>query len=242
MQKLLDYLRKNEYENVYIIRGLIHGIKDFHYEIIRNEYNCIDGIVAIWEDEKGAALRGNTLECSKWFDRLYGEYSLYELEESFVQEKLKASDGKASKVSIAYNLIMVYKPQRRLLEAGYIDYIAIDKVEWYKIAKKFKEKYNKEFIEFEPDNMEWLCVYREEEVIATICIEKVDRDLAMLSSFYVVPELRQQSIGTSLLRAVLRDYGDRRLMLFVDQDNTKARGLYERLGFKVYKRVVNIEI
>jgi ribosomal protein S18 acetylase RimI-like enzyme len=242
LQELLDYLKSDEYTNVYILRGLYHGVKDFYYETIRDRDNRIDGIVAIWEGEKGATLRGSMTLCGKWLDQLYGQYNLYELEESFVQEKLKVLGGKEFKGYISYNLIMVYTPESQFLGNGYMEYKRIDKIAWCEMTKTFKEKYNKEFIEFEPDNMEWLCVYKEEEIIATICIEEVDEDLAMISSFYVVPDLRQQGIGTSLLGAVFKDYGDRKLMLFVDQENIGARKLYERLGFKVYKRVVNIEV
>lgn len=242
MQEILDYLKKNEYENVYIIRGLRHEIKNFRYEITRDKNNDINGIAAIWEAEKGATLRGNTELCSRWFDQLYGQYNLYELEESFVEEKLRTFNGKVPKGSITYNLIMVYTPEKRLVKEGDIGYKSIDKMEWYEMAKTFKKRYNKEFIEFEPDNMEWLCVYKEEEIIATICIEKADQELAMISSFYVVPDFRQQGIGTRLLAAILQDYGDWRFMLFVDPDNTKARKLYEKMGFEVHKMVLNIEV
>ncbi|MBB6217187.1 ribosomal protein S18 acetylase RimI-like enzyme [Anaerosolibacter carboniphilus] len=242
MQGMLDYLKKNEYENVYMIRGMVHSIRDFRYEISYDENHHIDGIVAIWETEKGATLRGNSVFCSKWFDRLYGEYNLYELEVAFAEEKLIEFDSKIPKGSVTYNLIMVYTSENQPINEGFIEYRRIDKMEWYEMARRFKERYDKEFIEFEPDNMEWLCVYKEGEVIATICIEKVDPNLAMISSFYVIPGLRQQGIGTGLLNSVLRDFGDHKLMLFVDSENTGAMKLYEKLGFKAYKKVINIEI
>lgn len=242
LQEILDYLRKDEYENVYIIRGLTHNIKDFRYEISRDKHHHIDGIVAVWEEEKGATLRGNTVLCSQWFNQLYGQYNLYELEESFAEEKLKEFGKRIPKEWLTYNLIMVYTSINQSINEGFIDYQTVNKTEWSKMVELLKERYGKEFIMFEPSNMEWLCVYDEGEVIATICIEKADQDLAMISSFYVIPSMRQQGIGTRLLRTVHQDYGDRRLMLFVNEENKQAVRLYERMGFKVYKRVVNIEI
>jgi ribosomal protein S18 acetylase RimI-like enzyme len=242
LQEILDYLKKNEYENVYIIRGLLYNIGDFRYEIIYDENNRINGMIAIWEEEKGAILRGSKALCNKWFNKLYGQYNFYELEEYFAEEKLTEFHEEIPKDSVTYNLIMAYSPEKQCIHEGFIEYKKIDKAEWYKMTKIFKERYGKDFIEFEPNNMEWLCVYQEEEAIATICLEKVDKDLVVISSFYVIPNMRERGVGTKLLKSVLRDYGDRRLMLFVHSENIKAMKLYEKLGFKDYKRVVNIEI
>lgn len=57
-----------------------------------------------------------------------------------------------------------------------------------------------------------------------------------IDELYVVPELRSRGYGSSLFdaieRAVIWPERPVAMALVVNQDNTRARGLYERLGFK----------
>jgi GNAT superfamily N-acetyltransferase len=61
-----------------------------------------------------------------------------------------------------------------------------------------------------------------------------DGPLAQLEELYVVPDLRDQGIGTALLTAALdlcRDRSAGELHINVDEDDTDTRRFYERHGF-----------
>jgi len=61
-----------------------------------------------------------------------------------------------------------------------------------------------------------------------------DGPLAQLEELYVVPDLRDQGIGTALLQAALdlcRSRSGGELHINVDEDDTDTRRFYERHGF-----------
>ena len=65
-------------------------------------------------------------------------------------------------------------------------------------------------------------------------------DSYYLSSMAINPEFRGQGIGTSLLNSIeksAREKGFASLSLLVEEDNKKARKLYERQGFNAGKEV-----
>lgn len=65
-----------------------------------------------------------------------------------------------------------------------------------------------------------------------------DGPVAQLEEFYVIPELRDQGIGTrllSLIRQIAAEYGSPEMHINVDEVDADTRRFYERYGF------VNIE-
>lgn len=62
-----------------------------------------------------------------------------------------------------------------------------------------------------------------------------DGPLAQLEELYVVPDLRDQGIGTALVQAALdlcRSRNGGELHINVDEDDTDTRRFYERHGFR----------
>ncbi|MGA1263997.1 MAG: GNAT family N-acetyltransferase [Prochlorothrix sp.] len=62
---------------------------------------------------------------------------------------------------------------------------------------------------------------------------------ALIDELYLPPALRGQGLGTQILQRVIQvcqEQGMRMLELEVRPDNPKARGLYERLGFRKHSR------
>ena len=62
---------------------------------------------------------------------------------------------------------------------------------------------------------------------------------ALIDELYLPPALRGQGLGTQILQRVIQvcqEQGIRMLELEVRPDNPKARGLYERLGFRKHSR------
>lgn len=236
MNNVLAYLSKNEYENAYIIRGIVNKISDFRYEIEYNDANEILGLIAFWEDDHAVTLRGNKEFYEKWFSLLVKKYDFYDLDETFINIGI----GDCS----SYYLTMVYEHKKTYghnASYEYIEYKKIDKNEWNRISNMYKDIYNKEFTSFYEQNMEWLCVYYKGNAIANLCLEKVYGNLLIISNLYVIPNMRRQGIGRRLLASIIQDYVDYRFMLFVSNENIGAITLYEKLGFNIHGQVANID-
>jgi ribosomal protein S18 acetylase RimI-like enzyme len=68
---------------------------------------------------------------------------------------------------------------------------------------------------------------------------EVSREAGTLWQLAVLPALQSCGLGTLLVRAAeqrIRDRGLRRAELAVEEDNPRARALYERLGYVAYGR------
>ncbi|GAA5063191.1 GNAT family N-acetyltransferase [Streptomyces similanensis] len=68
---------------------------------------------------------------------------------------------------------------------------------------------------------------------------QVTRETGTLWQLAVLPALQSCGLGTLLVRAAerrIRDRGLRRAELAVEEDNTRARALYERLGYVAHGR------
>ena len=56
----------------------------------------------------------------------------------------------------------------------------------------------------------------------------------VLEMLFITPEVRGQGLGKQLIRYGIENYGVDRLA--VNEQNPQAKGFYEHMGFKVYKR------
>ena len=56
----------------------------------------------------------------------------------------------------------------------------------------------------------------------------------VLEMLFITPEERGQGLGKELIRYGIENYGVERLA--VNEQNPQAKGFYEHMGFKVYKR------
>ena len=56
----------------------------------------------------------------------------------------------------------------------------------------------------------------------------------VLEMLFIAPEERGQGLGKQLIRCGIENYGVERLA--VNEQNPQAKGFYEHMGFKVYKR------
>ena len=55
-----------------------------------------------------------------------------------------------------------------------------------------------------------------------------------LEMLFIAPEERGKGLGKNLIRYGIENYGVERLT--VNEQNPQARGFYEHMGFRVYKR------
>ncbi len=62
---------------------------------------------------------------------------------------------------------------------------------------------------------------------------------AVLEMLFITPEYRGKGLGKDLLSFGIKKYGVKRLT--VNEQNPQAKGFYEHLGFRIYKRTDNDE-
>jgi ribosomal protein S18 acetylase RimI-like enzyme len=240
MRTVLDYLYKDESINGYIIRALLNDMPHFHCEIEVDGNNVI-GLLAVWESEKIATLRGELLFCRKWFEKLYGEYNFYDLENRFSKYILQ-NHKINNEYFISDYLFLEYINNKKVKDEVKNIYSKINKNDWLKIRDIYKKKYNIDFTEFEERNMEWLVVYEKGYPISNICLEKVSKKFFVLSNFYTAPDRQNKGVGTNLLRDVLNSFENTKFGLFVNSQNTHALNIYRKLGFNIKAKLVNFEL
>lgn len=62
----------------------------------------------------------------------------------------------------------------------------------------------------------------------------------VLEMLFITPEERGRGLGKQLIRCGIENYGVERLA--VNEQNPQAKGFYEHMGFKVYKRTETDEL
>ena len=102
------------------------------------------------------------------------------------------------------------------------DYVKIHDSEGYWNGEKVLENIS--------DFDVFLCV-RDNKLVGYIDLSK-GIDLVEIMDIWILPEYRNQGIGTLLLRKAISFVGSKRLILTVDVDNNPANYLYEKIGFK----------
>src|SRR3989344_1069741 len=78
-----------------------------------------------------------------------------------------------------------------------------------------------------------------ERVVGTAAVKRIDDETAEIKRMYVLREYRGQGWGSKLLDTALafcKEEGFKRAVLDTNEKQTDALRLYERRGFKVYKR------
>lgn len=76
----------------------------------------------------------------------------------------------------------------------------------------------------------FLCI-RDNRLVGYIDLSK-GSDLVEIMDIWILPEYRNQGIGTLLLRKAVSFVKSKRLILTVDVDNDPANHLYEKMGFR----------
>ena len=108
------------------------------------------------------------------------------------------------------------------------------------LRAEFEAEVPSELWEDEDANYEWTVVLLADDVGFAALDRKGDRTW-LLDILYIKPEARGQGIGTQLIRAAAdyaREQGAEMLALEVQERNSGARRLYDRLGFTTYDRLL----
>ena len=72
----------------------------------------------------------------------------------------------------------------------------------------------------------------EDEAVRPVAFMGVEK--GSLEMLFIAPEERGKGLGKNLIRYGIENYGVERLT--VNEQNPQARGFYEHMGFRVYKR------
>lgn len=80
---------------------------------------------------------------------------------------------------------------------------------------------------------DYIAVRCDGEPAGYYCCRREDGELE-LDELFVLPPYRNMGIGTAIVRKILSECAEP-IILYVFLKNTRARALYERLGFRVIK-------
>jgi GNAT superfamily N-acetyltransferase len=98
-------------------------------------------------------------------------------------------------------------------------------------------KYMAEFIEnYNPDKEHLWIVEKENDIIGSIAIVKVDEKIAQLRWFLVEPHARNKGIGTKLIYEAInfcKNKGYKKVILGTISELETARRIYEKNGFQL---------
>lgn len=129
-------------------------------------------------------------------------------------------------------------------EQRYMDYRG-DKLPDTEEIIPYSADYKDEYIKIHSDEGYWngekvleaierfdifLCI-RDDRPVGYIDISK-GNDTVEIMDIWILPEYRNQGIGSLLLRKAVSVVGSKHLILTVDVDNGAANHLYEKIGFK----------
>ena len=95
--------------------------------------------------------------------------------------------------------------------------------------EELQKKFHKE--EFHRDNIYMVEV--EGRPVGTVGINVINTEI-VINRIYFLKEFQSKGIGTSILKNIIEEYKDKVIRLSVLKVNTKAKKLYDRLGFEVY--------
>lgn len=74
-------------------------------------------------------------------------------------------------------------------------------------------------------------VVRQGDDVAGAIIADAHQGNIRIMNVAVNPHYRQQGVGTALMRAAMKAWPDRNVVLMVQEENNAARLMYERMGF-----------
>lgn len=95
--------------------------------------------------------------------------------------------------------------------------------------EELQKKFHKE--EFYRDNIYMVEV--KGRPIGTVGINEIDNDI-FINRIYLLKEFQSKGIGSSVLKKIFDENKEKVIRLAVLKVNTKAKKLYESLGFEVY--------
>lgn len=95
------------------------------------------------------------------------------------------------------------------------------------------------------ENIVLLAYYSEEEIIGYILIRRVEKNVCLLDSLYVLEQYRNQGIANKLLNAALKkckEFNVKYVDIKVMKNNEIAMNIYKKLNFKEYEIKLRKEI
>lgn len=126
----------------------------------------------------------------------------------------------------------------RSWNSAYQGIISQDQID-YMLAEMYSEEELAKH--FETPDYHYFIIYDDEIPAGFIGFEhNYEPDITKLHRIYLIPEAKGKGLGKtaiSFLKDVVKDYGNRRIILNVNKNNS-ARKVYESQGFKVYDEVV----
>ncbi len=223
----MELLYENKIMHAYVIKAVEGKLKNF--ELRKGPIEPLT-YGAIWHEENIVTLTGNYAWCKELFDQYYGTYNFYDLAPDLM-EKLKREDG-----PYLHERHHLMKLSARRFETWIKSYTRSGEGLIIKPLKEVKQARRYQLLE------------EGGRVLGSVLIEKATDNVVIISEFIIRKPYRKNGLATYFVTRLIEQIAGLspedgpEIILYVDEDNTAARKLYDKVGFETLGMFENLVI
>ncbi len=119
----------------------------------------------------------------------------------------------------------------------------LPKLEWFGAFAHFRQLYQRTWRDHQAGRRLMLVADLNGFPVGQVWVDVIPTDYAYLYALRVMEPLQGTGIGTHLIasaEALARGHSYRQIQLAVEKTNTRARRLYERLGYRIFSQRVDV--
>lgn len=119
----------------------------------------------------------------------------------------------------------------------------LPKLEWFGAFAHFRQLYQRTWRDHQAGRRLMLVADLNGFPVGQVWVDVIPTDYAYLYALRVMEPLQGTGIGTRLIasaEALARGHSYRQIQLAVEKTNTRARRLYERLGYRIFSQRVDV--
>jgi len=231
-KKLIEFLHKDKIRNAYVLKGLEKSVKNFEYKVT---YTPSISYAAIWHEDQMVTLFGERKWCQETFERYYGQYDYYDMEENLLCELIEnAPESVRKEYEFETHYLMQLYPTEESPDFGDVNSQTHKDNKTIRKAKTVKNTTRYQYLE------------RDGRIIGSVLVEEISPGLFLISEVLVKKQFRKKGMAYAFVKRLLNNIfkdckgGDCIFMLYVDKENTPAVKLYSKLNFEVVGEYHNL--
>lgn len=119
----------------------------------------------------------------------------------------------------------------------------LPKLEWFGAFAHFRQLYQRTWCDHQAGRRLMVVADLNGFPVGQVWVDVIPTDYAYLYALRVMEPLQGTGIGTRLIasaEALARGHSYRQIQLAVEKTNTRARRLYERLGYRIFSQRVDV--